>query len=64
MWRQDDDEMGLVMREIDKDGGGTISIDEFTERMQQIDSRMTAGGVGTVQASLDRIFEVHPQANR
>ena len=53
----DDEQMGLVMREIDKDGGGTISIDEFTERMKQIDSRMTAGGVGTVQAALDRIFE-------
>lgn len=45
------------MREIDQDGGGTISIDEFTGRMQQIDSRMTAGGVGTVQASFDKIFE-------
>jgi Ca2+-binding EF-hand superfamily protein len=53
----DDEQMGLVMREIDTDGGGTISIDEFTERMKQIDSRMTAGGVGTVQATLDRIFE-------
>lgn len=53
----DDEQMGLVMREIDTDGGGTISIDEFTDRMKQIDSRMTAGGVGTVQATLDRIFE-------
>jgi|EP01049_Picozoa_sp_SAG25_P010153 Ca2+-binding EF-hand superfamily protein len=52
-----DEEMGLVMREIDVDGGGTISIDEFTARMQQVDKRMTLGGRGTVQETLDRIFD-------
>jgi Ca2+-binding EF-hand superfamily protein len=51
-----DAEMGLVMGEIDIDGGGTISIEEFTARMKQIDSRMGEGGAGTVQEVLDRIF--------
>ena len=40
----DDEQMGLVMREIDTDGGGTISIDEFTDRMKQIDSRILCTG--------------------
>lgn len=58
-----DDEMGLVMREIDTDGGGTISIDEFSQRMHKLDRRMAAGGQGTLQDTLDRIFD-YVDANR
>eukprot|EP01052_Picozoa_sp_SAG31_P028907 SAG31_NODE_2831_length_5026_cov_4.017049_2_plen_224_part_00 len=52
-----DEEMQLVMRELDTDGGGTVGIDELLNKMKQIDSRLAAGGAGAVQEALDKIFD-------
>lgn len=52
-----DDEMQLVMRELDVDGGGTVGIDELQNKMRQIDSRLAEGGLGAVEEALNKIFD-------